>query len=420
MLKLARLGGPMRPENTDRTGWAAVVACFCMALLAWGFGFYGQGVFLAGLQRLHDWPAALVSAAMTTYYLVGAVLLAFVPEVQSRLGGRAAVIVGVGLLAGSVAMLPAITSVPLLFLLQIPMAAGWSLTGSTAIVNILAPWFDRRRGLAISIALNGASASGFIVTPLLIKAVDVYGFAHGIWLAAATAAAFVAATVFVLMRPPSPSWLASERSRTADPAPRRKGPASLPAPQRRSDVFASRRYWFIALPFGLGLLAQTGFLLHQIAFLLPRLGVDGTGIAVALTTAAALIGRLLVAAFVDRLDRRSVAAASFLLQSAALAAMLAWPVAPVLYGASVLFGLSLGNANVLPALIVLDEFAAGSFGVVVGLVTAFNQFLYAFGPLTLGILRDATGGYAVPLIACMILKIGASVLVLAGRPSTRG
>ncbi|TDR89676.1 MFS transporter [Enterovirga rhinocerotis] len=407
--------------HAGRTGWPAVVACFSMALFAWGFGFYGQGVFLAALQRIHGWPASLVSGAITLHYVVGALFLAFVPEAQNRLGRRAAIVIGIGVMAGSVALLPLVTTIPQLFVVQVAMAAGWALTGSTAIANVLGPWFDRRRGLAISIALNGASVAGFTVTPLLIKAIDSHGFAHGTWLAAAVSALLAATLVVVLVRPPSASWLDAERSRPADPSsPRRRDPGPLPAPLRRREVFASRRYWLITLPFGFGLLAQVGFLVHQVAFLLPTLGVDGTGFAIALTTGGALVGRVAMAAFVDRLDRRSVAAASFALQAAALGAMLIWPAAPVLYGGCFLIGLALGNANVLPALIVLDEFAAGSFGVVVGLVTAFNQFLYAFGPLTLGILRDATGGYAVPVIACMILMTGAAILVLAGRPTTRG
>jgi MFS family permease len=399
------------------TGWPVVFACFCLALFAWSFGFYGQAVFLAGLQQANGWPTSLVSAATTLYYLVGAIFLAFVSEAQERLGRRGAILLGMALMAGSVATLPLLRSVPLLFAVQLTLAAGWALTSGTAISAVLAPWFGRRRGLAISLALNGASAAGFTVTPLLIRATASWGFAEGVWVVLGATGAVVAMVVLLLVRPPSETWLAEERrsSGTGKATGSSLAP-SLPELRTRREAFGSGRFWLVAMPFGLGLLAQVGFIVHQVAFLLPQLGPDGTGLAVALTTIAAVTGRIGVAAFVDRLDRRWVTAVSFLLQAMALGAMLLHPAPLVIYAGCFLFGLSVGNAITLPALMVLDEFAAASFGMVLGLVTASNQFLYAFGPLVLGLLRDLGGGYAPSLIACMVLEIAAAVLVLVGRP----
>lgn len=85
-----------------------------------------------------------------------------------------------------------------------------------------------------------------------------------------------------------------------------------------------------------------------------------------------------------------------------------------------MFGLSVGNAITLPALLVVDEFAPAAFGLVLGLATASNQFMYAFGPVLLGLLRDASGGYGAPLATCMALELAAAILALAGRPGPEG
>lgn len=105
-----------------------------------------------------------------------------------------------------------------------------------------------------------------------------------------------------------------------------------------------------------------------------------------------------------------------MLQAVSLGAILLFPSEAVIYVASFTFGLSVGNAITLPALIVLDEFAPASFGLVIGLSTACNQFLYAFGPVLLGALRDGSGSYTVPLLACVGLELAAAALALAGRP----
>jgi hypothetical protein len=51
------------------------------------------------------------------------------------------------------------------------MAVGWAMMSVGAITNIL------KRGLAISLALNGASFSGVVVVPALVFLADAAGFA---------------------------------------------------------------------------------------------------------------------------------------------------------------------------------------------------------------------------------------------------
>ena len=69
-------------------GWRVVASLFVIAMLAWGFGFYGHAVYLAELQRLHGWSTSLISAASTVYYLTSALLVIFVNDVIRRAGAR--------------------------------------------------------------------------------------------------------------------------------------------------------------------------------------------------------------------------------------------------------------------------------------------------------------------------------------------
>ena len=62
-----------RDETSIRyEGWRIVVVCFLLATFGWGLGFYGQSVYVAELQRLHGWPASLISSGTTLFYLSGA------------------------------------------------------------------------------------------------------------------------------------------------------------------------------------------------------------------------------------------------------------------------------------------------------------------------------------------------------------
>jgi cyanate permease len=186
-------------------------------------------------------------------------------------------------------------------------------------------------------------------------------------------------------------------------------------------VLGNLHFWLVSVPFALALAAQVGFIVHQVAYLLPRLGSHGAGMAIASTAIAATAGRLALAGVIDRLNQRLASAASFASQAAGLALMLALPDSPAaLYAGSIVFGLSVGNVITLPSLIIQREFAARSFGLVVGLNSMVGQATLAFGPALLGLAHDLTGSYAAALIVCIVLQLAGSIMLLVGpRPPHR-
>ena len=64
------------------------------------------------------------------------------------------------------------------------LAFGWAGTSLGIITNTLGLWFDQKRGMAISLALNGASFGGIVGVPLLVAAIGYFGFS-GAMIAAA-------------------------------------------------------------------------------------------------------------------------------------------------------------------------------------------------------------------------------------------
>jgi MFS family permease len=398
-------------DSEFRCGWRPVLACFGMAIFAWGFGFYGQTVYLAALHAKRGWSAGLISGGSTVFYLWGAVLLALVPGAMERFGARTvsvsgALLLGLGTSALSVAATPW-----QLYASMLVMGAGWACTSTAAIAVILAGWFDRRRGLAISLALNGASMGGLVVAPLLVSLVHALGLSRAVPYLVCGALLVLLPLLLVCLKGNRPD------RETDAPAAEVERDAK-PTLDSRGAVLCHLGFWSIALPFALALMAQVGFIVHQMSILLLQLGLTSAGSAVAMTAGAATVGRLSLATVIDRVNQRLVAALSFASQAGGLGLILACPHAHwALYLGSVVFGLSVGNVVTLPALIVQREFATRSFGLVIGLSSMIGQIGLSAGPGLLGLLRDLSGGYAVSIGLCVGVQIVAALSILL-RPSS--
>jgi MFS family permease len=393
-------------------GWLVVGCAFLVAVFGWGFGFYGIGVFLAELVERHGWSTGSVASAVTVLYLAGAALIAMIAGVFERFGPRVVVLAGMAAMGTAAVALTGITRPWQLYVVFPLMAAGWAAMSGAALNLIVAPWFERRRGLAISIAFNGAAVGGVLLVPALVFLIHRLGFTPAVVaLVGLMAVVLTPLVLWLLARGPEAMGLGPD----GEPlAPRAAAPSRAGGAPPTRAFMRTWHFWSMAAPFALGITAQISVIIHQVSFLRPTLGVAGAAWAVSLTSACAVLGRLAVGLVVDRVDKRGIIAGNFLLQATAVALLLAAPGPALLYVACVMFGLGVGNTTSLPSVIVQAEFPREAFGRVVSTIIAVNQFTYSFGPGLLGWLHDAFGSYQVALAGCLALQLAAVAIVLLG------
>jgi predicted MFS family arabinose efflux permease len=388
--------------STRYDGWRIVVVCFLVATFGWGFGFYGQSVYVAELHRLRGWPASLISGGTTLFYLFGALLVAFVSEAIRGFGPRNCLVAGVLAMAAAAVLIGQVTEPWQLYAADAMLAFGWAGTSLGIITNTLGLWFDRKRGMAISLALNGASFGGIVGVPVLAAAIGSFGFADAMIAAAIVMVVLMVPIILIFVgRPPIGA--------SAIAAVKADAPS---ATQIRGKAFRDVAFVTVSSAFALVLFAQVGFIVHLISFLDPVIGRERAAIAVALLTAMAMVGRVLFSTVIDRLNQRLASAISFVSQAVALSIIINSRNDMVLIGCCALFGFSVGNLITLPSLIVQREFDPRSFGVLISLITAVNQVTYAFGPGIVGLLRDASGSYSLPFYGCIGLELIAAVLIM--------
>jgi MFS family permease len=406
-------------------GWRVVATAFWMAVFAWGLGFYSLSLYVHRLGEA-GWSGTLLSAATTGYFLLGAAAIQGVERAAARFGRRRVALAGVLLLAGGVAALPRAGHPALLLAAYATMALGWAATSGTAISHVIGQWFEQRRGLALNLALTGASASGFLVIPPMAWAVAHWGVADGLaGVAAVLAVATLAAVAWNLPEPagrgavgagadaghPGAGTGAGGTRASQGPADANaSNTAPSPTVARATEPLAR-----VTALFAIGWLAQVAFLSQQMPLLVPKVGVAAATAAVAATTAASLVGRLLLATVIDRIDHRLATAASYAVQAVGMVLLLASDAPAAVLVGCCLFGLSVGNVITLPAIFAQREFAPARYGAVVNRVWTVGQTLFALGPIGAGALLAATGTPAWTIAACLVMQLAAAALCAGPR-----
>ena len=390
---------PDDEHSLHYVGWRIVAALFLVELAMFGFGLYGQGIYLTELRRLNGWPTALISTGATLCLVLGSLLSMFVSDLLRWIGAQRLILTGIAALALSLALLASATSVVQVYAGFVVLALAWVGLGTVTAAAVVGAWFDRKRGLAISLTFTGATCSGIALAPGLVLLVEAMGFRNALWTATAAMLMVLVPVVVAFVRLPAQAQPDGQAGR------------SSPSLSRR-ELLRDAGFWSLTAPFALALFVQVAFIVHQIAILTPVIGFQGAGGAVSLTTAMALVGRIALGLFVDRINPRRAAALSILSQAAALIIIGQSGDRDALFIACAVFGFSIGNLITLPALIVQREFAPGGFSVVLGLSMGVTGVANAFGPAAMGFLRDATGSYTTPVLVGVFIHVVAAFAML--------
>jgi len=386
-----------------------------MATITWGLGFYGAGLYLAYLTGERGLPIGATSAAITGYFWFSALLIMTCGPWIDRVGPRLSVTVGALAMGAAVIAIAWSTRLWHFHVAMLAMSIGWTTMSSSAINAILAPWFDRKRGLALSIALTGASFGGIAVIPLLTAMIAAHGFRDGLTGAAAVLVAIVLAVAWrCFVR--EPAVIGQHVDGDAAARPQGDDHEQAQAPWRFARVLREPAFISNTVPFSIGLTVQVGFLTHQLSMLRPLIGAQSAAWAVGLTTVCAVAGRLLAGALMDRLERRALAALNFCLQMGGLL-LLALATEPLmLYAGCAAAGLAVGNMITYPGLLIQREFPRAQFNRANRLAVGISQFIYACGATLMGAAREAAGDYRLPLLGCAALAAIAALVVWFGRP----
>jgi MFS family permease len=401
-------------------GWIITAGAFFLLFVIVGVGFYGLMIFLDALCSARGWSRASVSGATTLYFLTSGATGTLIGRAVDRHGARGWILGGALLMAAGVLAVGRVQTPTGLYVVYVFTALGFGMSSGVPINAILARWFVARRGRALSFAQTGVSVGGMILVPVASSLVERGGLPLAVgWLAAIVVLVTLPVVVFVLRWDPrdhglEPDGGATEWSRSgllSDSVQRRVW--------RRREVLGTLSFWLLAMTFGAMLFHQTGFLIHELAFLRGWIG-DLAPYAVSVTAFGSVVGRLLVGTFVDRVNKRALSQGIFLFQAAALVALISIEHPATVLASAFLFGLTIGNVYMMQSLLAAELFGMVSFATVFGMLQFLTAMMGALGPAALGILFDRVGGYVPAIRTLVIVPVGAALLLGLLRPPSNG
>lgn len=383
--------------QASREGWrvtaAAAAGVFCTTTFVLTFS-----ILLKPLADEFAWSREAVSSAFASMTLATAVSAPLVGHLVDRWGPR--VVVGPLMLVAACAFTSLAALTPHLWhLYAIYALIGVAVPGNSPVVysRVMASWFDRRRGVALSLVFASAGV-GAIVHPAIGHAlVAAYGWRIAcLLLGVVILAVGVPIVIRYVYEPPRIARVNAD------------GRSGMVGAALRSRIF----WTLITVVLG-STMVMSAMIVHLAALLTDR-GIPATRAVATVSTmgAASLLGRLLTGWLIDRFNATRVSCA--LLTIAAIGTFLLAEDAPLsvamIAAALVGFGTG-GEVDVTPYLL-SRYFGLRSLSTLYGLHWTAFGLSGAIGPVVMGRAFDATRSYDAVLMVFAAVLVGTAALML--------
>lgn len=395
---------------------AIVGGTFVVAMFAWGLAFYGLGFYLQQLHVRFDWSLSSLSLVTLAFHLTATVASFGVSAALRRVGPRPVFAVGALLLAAGVLGVGHVEARGQLVGVYVVMAFGWASLNSNPISATVLDWYPTRSGPPLAIALTGASVGGVLLIPTLTWATERHGLRWALSWAAGIELLVVGAVALAVIRP-APRRADETAASLGGSGSGSGGGSACEVRAQRRGLLRRRAFWRLSAALALAIAAQVGLLVHQLTLLTQSMSASTAARIVALTTVAALGGRLVFIAVANRVAVARLGAGYLAVQAIALAGLaVGGGGVAALTALSMLFGSGVGVLITIPPLLTRVTFPEVAFTVAFPVVNVGYQLALASGPMLTALGHDHLGGYG-PTMAILALADAAAALLLLRTPA---
>ncbi|HIF44852.1 MAG TPA: MFS transporter [Dehalococcoidia bacterium] len=398
--------------------WLVNFSTMATGNLSFGLFVIPMGVELGMSRSQLGWAVTdRRIAAGASSFIVGRLLDRYGPRVMIPVSGA---IIGVALLAVSRADTP---------WQVIALFGVLGLTGLAAPQNIMtsvpvAKWFQRKRGMALALAVSGVGIGGVFFLPFTQMLLGSVGW-RTTWVVMAVIfmAMSIPLSAIFLRRQPEDMGLEVDGRPTNQFPSGQAATAVPPAPEERSwtvrEAFRTSTMWKLLLAFALAGVAQGGTSVHRIPYWIES-GFDAQ--LVSFSFAGDAGGAATMALFAgwmaDRVPIRIIAVGSFSGLALAMGFALIGRNEFFLFASGIIFGLSVGAGMIVHSYIFAAYFGRAFLGSIRGIVLPVMLISAGLGAPLVGYIYDSTGNYVSSWWMILTLNLIAALIIsTATRPA---
>ena len=278
--------------------------------------------------------------------------------------------------------------------------------GTIPVSVLITNWFEKNRGLMISIAMMGISIGGTVLSPLLSWLIVEFGWRYAYFiLCALSLIVLVPIALFVVRRAPQDVGLEPYGHGEETAVSTKK--KNVPASNWNATLKEARKtpiLWMFAL--GAFLIYFTACFMGHMSYYLQGVGFDAAAVAsyISLYSVVAIIGKLVLGRIFDRFGPKIgilFGCGTFFLFLVAFIFVQGSPM--MLYFAAVMYGFGTCTATVAIPIMTTSVFGAKNYSELYGFISAFTMAGSAIGSSAIGFLYDLTGSYRPALTVLAIL-----------------
>ena len=415
-------------------GWTVLAAAFVIISMSIGM-LFTLAIFLKPMEEAMGWSRSSISSVGLLNWVVmglGGVLAGFISD---RIGTRAVVLVGSGLLGLGLVLSSQVTALWQLYVTFGILVAGGVSAFYVPLTVLAIKWFGDRRGMAASVVSAGNGAGILLLSPLTRWLVNELDWRMAFLILGDLAWLVVIPMALLLRDAPGTRTLegpAVGQRALLLAAGASKWPPLSPhggqaigstlsphggQPVRLGVIFRSWPFWAIALTHFACCAAHSGPIFHLVTHAIDQ-GVAKMSAAslLGLSGLSSIFGRVGTGIVADRVGAKPTLIAALMLQALTLFAFLFVRDLGPLSALTFVFGIAYGASMPLYALVTREYFGEEALGTAFGAVFFISCIGMGLGSYGGGFLYDALGSYMWLFLASGAIGAMAVVMAIALRP----
>jgi sugar phosphate permease len=401
--------------------WVLGVGTIAMALGS-GLSMSAFGLYVKPLEEEFGWDRAQVSLGFSAAVLASGLTAPLIGHWVDSRGARSAILIGSLLAALSYVLLAMTQTLWQYYLFYGFHALARQMMFFLPFQALMSQWFDRKRGVALSILGSGFSLGSFLVLPIVAVVIGGLGW-RGAYLfsGVVVAAFFIPASLLVIRNRPADKGLhvdgLAERVDAAGVVVRTAANTGMTLRQ----VLKLPVFWIYGAGFMLLFFGMMGWQLHQVPFY-ESVGMSRATAAsiVSMSAALSIVARLSMGVFSARFDRfEGVAVVLFACLFMSMLTLLISTSAPAIAGYIFFWVIGASAGPMVESLVLIKAFGVRHFATILGAVLVIETSGEIFSPALAGAIYDRTGSYDGALIMFMgAFATGLVLFVIASRMKT--